>query len=306
MFNMGIMPNVGGMSSLGMGGMNSIPSSLSSMGGIGSITFSFGIDTSAFSPDLMDSFGGLGNMSNMFGNNGISSLGFGSVPGFNTSCYPQGSNFGGQVNSQQMMQMMMMLQMMQMMLTMQMMMMLMQSANSGNGVSGGSGGGIGSSGIPGSSGSYAPTGTAGSSGSSDLSSVGSGTGEASVALAEKFLNQTTHDIQGLEHLDKSIGYNLNCANFVSAVLQQTGRLDGHYNNCKGLESALKSQGWRQVSASEAQPGDVWFNASRGHTELVKSAGNPPTLIGSNNGGDSIQEVTVDRSSGKSGVFYHKD
>lgn len=132
--------------------------------------------------------------------------------------------------------------------------------------------------------------------------VGGGAAE----LAKQFEGQTTYNIQGLDHLDKSIGYDLNCANFVSACLQNTGGLEGHYNNCTGLEAALQKQGYVQVSPDQAQPGDVWFNPQRGHTELVKEAGNPPVLIGSNNGGDNIQEVTTDRYSGRSGVFYHRN
>lgn len=132
-----------------------------------------------------------------------------------------------------------------------------------------------------------------------------GGGAAAAELAKQFEGQTTYNIQGLDHLDKSIGYDLNCANFVSACLQNTGGIEGHYNNCSGLEAALQKQGYVQVSADQAQPGDVWFNPQRGHTELVKAAGNPPVLIGSNNGGDNIQEVTTDSWSGRSGVFYHK-
>ena len=132
--------------------------------------------------------------------------------------------------------------------------------------------------------------------------VGGGAAE----LAKQFEGQTTYNIQGLDHLDKSIGYDLNCANFVSACLQNTGGIEGHYNNCTGLEAALQKQGYVQVSPDQAQPGDVWFNPQRGHTELVKEAGNPPVLIGSNNGGDNIQEVTTDRYSGRSGVFYHRN
>jgi hypothetical protein len=131
--------------------------------------------------------------------------------------------------------------------------------------------------------------------------VGGGAAE----LAKQFEGQTTHDIQGLDHLEKWIGYDNNCANFVSACLQNTGGLEGHYNVVSGLEDALQQQGYKQVSADQAQPGDVWISSSRGHTELVKEAGNPPVLIGSNNGGDDIQEVTTDRYSGSGGVYYHR-
>ena len=99
---------------------------------------------------------------------------------------------------------------------------------------------------------------------------------------------------------------MNCANFVSACLQSTGNLEGHYNGVKGLEAALKEQGYSQVSASEAQPGDVWIRDDGGHTELVQAAGNPPVLIGSNNNGDNIQEVSLSYTSGRSGRFYHRN
>jgi hypothetical protein len=132
-----------------------------------------------------------------------------------------------------------------------------------------------------------------------------GGGSAAAELAKQFEGQTTFDIQGLANLDKSIGYDNNCANFVSACLQNTGGLEGHYNGVSGLEGALKQQGYTQVSADQAQPGDVWISDSTGHTELVQAAGNPPSLIGSNNGGDNIQEVTTDNWSGRSGRYYHR-
>ena len=137
-----------------------------------------------------------------------------------------------------------------------------------------------------------------------------GNGAAASQLAEQYLGQRTFDIQGMDNLSKHIGYNNNCANFVSACLQNTGMLDGHYNGTHGLEAALKKQGYRQVSASEAQPGDVWFNDKKGHTELVYAAakdGNPPVLIGSNNmNGSDIQTVSLSYKSGAKGVYYHKD
>ena len=288
------------------GGSNGLDLS-SMLGGISSFTPS---------ADIMSMAGDMGNtiqsttqqmMSNLLGGMGggmdMSSLGLGGMPGMDglQGCM-QGSGFNGQCGQPTMYGMLqMMMQMMEMMAMMIMMNMMNQMSQDMSNMMGG-----GSNGAGGCGGCGGVGGANGAQQAGQAGNTAGGSGSATVDLARKYLGQTTHDIKGLNHLDKSIGYNLNCANFVSACLQQTGRLNGHYNGCKGLEQALKSQGWKQVPANQAQPGDVWFNAKRGHTELVEKAGNPPTLIGSNNGGDSIQEVSEDRGSGKGGVFYHKD
>ena len=154
-------------------------------------------------------------------------------------------------------------------------------------------------------------GNVGSSSGSGSTGAMSGTspsesGNAVAALAEKFLGRDSASIKGeLPHFTAAGGRNNNCADFVSSLLESNGKLSGHYITVGKLEEALKNQGYHQVSADQAQPGDVWISSSRGHTEIVEKAGNPPTLIGSNNGGDDIQEITRDKGSGKSGVFYHK-
>ena len=299
-FNLGSQINASGDSAFG-GGISGLAGSnaMSALGG--------GMDLSSLTSGLTGELGeGLtGNtqqmMSNLLGGIGggmgmdMSSLGLGSMPGFGGMNGMNGmmgmggmNGMNGQGSILNMMNMM--LQMMQMQVMMMMMQMMQQMSQTMGGMMGGNGCGA--------------DGMGGMNGIQGQQAAG-GSGNSTVDIARQFLGQTTHDIKGLKHLDKSIGYNLNCANFVSACLQQSGRLEGHYNGCKGLEQALKQQGWKQVPASQAQPGDVWFNAKRGHTEIVEKAGNPPTLIGSNNGGDSIQEVSEDRGSGRGGVFYHK-
>lgn len=78
------------------------------------------------------------------------------------------------------------------------------------------------------------------------------------------------------------GYNKNCANFVSTILQIVGLINNHYNTVSSLESNISGNGWKKVSFSEAKPGDIWLDDS-GHTELaVGHIGNKILVIGSNN------------------------
>ena len=70
----------------------------------------------------------------------------------------------------------------------------------------------------------------------------------------------------------------------------------------GLKNSLLSQGYKEVPAAQAGPGDVWISNSEGHTELVASKGGK-TLIGAN--GDSFQRISVDNSSGQQGGHFYK-
>ncbi|GEM_PF-2773154 len=104
------------------------------------------------------------------------------------------------------------------------------------------------------------------------------------------------------------GYDLNCANFVTACLQNCGWLNFHDNTVEGVYYALRSgsNGYREVDRSQAKPGDVWCNSSLGHTELVYSnSGGNVTLIGSNNANTNYQRVTKDTWSGGSGHFLSR-
>ena len=73
---------------------------------------------------------------------------------------------------------------------------------------------------------------------------------------------------------------------------------------RALETALKRQGYRQVPASQAKPGDVWMNHSRGHTELVTQAGGRKT-IGSNNIRQGFQRISERDKNPGSGVYYSR-
>jgi hypothetical protein len=240
------------------------------------------------------------------------------------SQYPMGMNggmgmvpgFGGMMGMGMMgMQQQQMQQMMQMMMMMLMMMMTMQQQ--------------GGFGMQNQMGNYGATATASASGNgaSASASVGGGnygnygnyggsnpinmsgttpsaSGNAAVDLASKFLGRDSQSIKGqLPNFTAAGGVTNNCADFVSSVLESTGRLKGHEINVGHLEESLKKQGYQQVPREQAQPGDVWISDSAGHTELVAEAGGKK-LIGSN--GSARQTIKEDTYSGMhGGRFYHK-
>lgn len=134
--------------------------------------------------------------------------------------------------------------------------------------------------------------------------VGAGA-QGSVDLARRYLGRDSQSIKGqMPHFTAAGGQTNNCADFVSSSLESTGRLQGHFVNVRGLEDALKRQGWRQVPASQARPGDVWMNHSRGHTELVTAAGGT-RAIGSNNDRPGHQVISEKGLDPSSGVYYTK-
>jgi hypothetical protein len=102
-----------------------------------------------------------------------------------------------------------------------------------------------------------------------------------------------HDTSQLQHdqtlpLDAGVSSYESCANFVSAVLQKSGLINWHSNEVGDLMDRLEKQGWREVPASEARPGDVAIIDAKTpteHADLVYSSdGHNIMLIGSNNTG----------------------
>jgi len=111
---------------------------------------------------------------------------------------------------------------------------------------------------------------------------------------------------------------LNCANFVSALLIKSGGIARGSGSCNvsKLEQSMQRQGWVQRPAGELpKPGDVWFSESRGHVEIVsKVDGGRVYTTGSNNigsgrkkpDGSSPQESgqwVTQRQKTSPGVFY---
>jgi len=210
---------------------------------------------------------------------------------------------------QQQQQMMMMLMTMMMMMMMQQNQMMGQNMPGMGGMNGMPGMGGGVPGMGGGSPGMGGTGGIGPNGGTP----GSGSAGA-VGWAEKFLGHDSSSIKGkLPNFDAAGGITNNCADFVTACLENSGDLTGlsklEQVNVKALEKALINKGWKQVSRDQAQPGDVCMNASRGHVELVsKSAaqnGGKVECIGSN--GSARQTISRDSGFGnQSGaVFYRK-
>lgn len=180
----------------------------------------------------------------------------------------------------------------------------------GGGSSSGSGGDIAPGGLAGvplsGGGGSSPSGSAGAAPGAGATSSASGpSGSDPVELGRKFLGQNSADIKGkLPNFTAAGGQTNNCADFVSSLLESTGKLKGHHVNVKSMEKELIKQGWRQVPASQSKPGDVWMNHSRGHVELVTQAGGTKT-IGSNNDRPGHQVISERAKDPNSGVYYTK-
>ncbi|MBN9420473.1 MAG: hypothetical protein J0I12_33825 [Candidatus Eremiobacteraeota bacterium] len=130
--------------------------------------------------------------------------------------------------------------------------------------------------------------------------------QAAVDYARQFLDRDSYTLKGvMDNFTAAGGKTNNCADFVSSALESTGGLKGHYVGVKALEQALIAQGYHRVSGADAQPGDVWMNTSRGHTELVGSQG-AQTLIGSNNIRPGFQRISEHPNDPNKGVYYHRD
>lgn len=134
--------------------------------------------------------------------------------------------------------------------------------------------------------------------------VPDGSGQDAVNLGMQYLGQNAIDIKGkLPNFTAAGGQTNNCADFVSSLLESTGRIKGHHINVVELEKSLLSQGYHEVPKDQAQPGDVWINDSRGHTEMVAEKGGK-RLIGSNNDRPGHQVISLNSKSG--GHYYHLD
>lgn len=133
-----------------------------------------------------------------------------------------------------------------------------------------------------------------------------GRGGSAVDFARKYVGIPSYQLKGqMPKFTAAGGRTNNCADFVSSTLENTGGLKGHYVGVRNLESNLRQQGYSQVSASQAQPGDVWISNSRSHTELVSAAGGGRTIGSNNNGIPGFQRISERNKSIGSGVYYHR-
>lgn len=145
-----------------------------------------------------------------------------------------------------------------------------------------------------------PTGTGGSGAVDGGSPVGGtpGGGSSDVArIAEKYLGQNAASLKVNRNdalpMNAGVPSNVCCANFVSAVLTEAGKLPGnlHTDSVAQLNATLRARGWTPVPAAEARPGDVVIIQGGGvsHTEIVSG---PGQMIGSNNvNADGSQRIS---------------
>jgi hypothetical protein len=156
---------------------------------------------------------------------------------------------------------------------------------------GGGGGGCGCAG--GGGGNYGNYNNGGNYGGGNVGGVGgvqgNGSGQSSVDIARQFLGERSRNVAGrMGPFSAAGGDTNNCADFVSSALVASGRLSRKNVNCRSLERQLQQEGWRQVPADQARPGDVAFNQSRGHVQLCQGNGKQ---IGSNNVRRGLQYIT---------------
>lgn len=127
--------------------------------------------------------------------------------------------------------------------------------------------------------------------------AGGGSGDIA-ATARQYLGQNASSLKTNTSdnlpMDPNVPSNVCCANFVSAVLTESGHLpqSQHTNSVDQLDSTLRARGWQEVPASQARPGDVVIIQGGGvsHTVIVNG---PGQTIGSNNSNDDgSQRVTT--------------
>ena len=133
-------------------------------------------------------------------------------------------------------------------------------------------------------------------------------GQRSVDLARSFEGELSQDVKGkLDNFQAAGGNSNNCADFVSSVLETSGRGIEQTPRVNELREQLLEKGWTEISAEDARPGDVWMTESdtygSRHTELVSQADGEGGFhtIGSNNISSDQQRITEREKSG--GVIY---
>lgn len=159
--------------------------------------------------------------------------------------------------------------------------------------------------IPGAVGTQGGGGAGGATGVEGVSGSRPVSGNNAAAIAEQFLGRNASDLKRSDELpmESWVPDNVNCANFVSACLQQAGLIDPGQASASvaNLASNLKSDGWTTVSLSQAQPGDVVLMQRDGQSHVVLFAGmenGQPKFIGSNNvNADGTQRVSWGGASG---------
>lgn len=126
----------------------------------------------------------------------------------------------------------------------------------------------------------------------------SGTGRNAADVARQYLGRNATDLRGDRSdnlpMNANVPANVCCANFVSAVLTEAGQLPGklHTDSVAQLDKTLRAQGWTEVSAAQARPGDVVIIQGGGVSHTVLYAGNGQTIGSNNRNADGTQKVTA--------------
>jgi len=164
------------------------------------------------------------------------------------------------------------------------------------------------SGRPGSSGRpsspTAPGSTGGAAGPTAPSEGTRGPGGSPFDIAKAQLGKNAGSLK-LEQggvgsdMEDWVPNNVNCANFVSACLEQAGQITNgqHHNAVVGLMANLdKDPDFKRVSLADAKPGDVVSMKTPGGHHVVMFAGmkdGKPQFIGSNNvNADGSQRISM--------------
>ncbi|WP_404335007.1 phage tail tip lysozyme [Sphingomonas sp. MMS12-HWE2-04] len=147
------------------------------------------------------------------------------------------------------------------------------------------------------------SGAGGTQGAGPVTGATPGGGDSNVlAIAQKYLGQNASSLKGNANdnlpMNAGVPSNVCCANFVSAVLTEAGKLPAnlHTDSVAQLNKTLRSEGWTAVPASEAKPGDVVIIQGGGvsHTEIYAGGGK---MIGSNNvNADGTQKISTNNLS----------
>lgn len=133
-------------------------------------------------------------------------------------------------------------------------------------------------------------------------STPSGASGNAYEIARSMLGRNASDMKVngrlADEMDDWVPNNVNCANFVSGVLQEAGQISKsqHDNSVLGLSAKLAADPqWSKTSLANAKPGDVVAFDTGGGQHVVLFAGfknGKPTFIGSNNvNPDGSQRVT---------------
>lgn len=128
-------------------------------------------------------------------------------------------------------------------------------------------------------------------------SVAAMDGANAAAIAEQFIGRNAGELKFSDELpmESWVPNNVNCANFVSACLQQAGLINSSQASASvaNLTSNLRADGWQEVSLANARPGDVVYMGGQ-HVVLFAGmdANGQPKFIGSNNiNSDGSQQVS---------------